>query len=219
MYGNLFSAKETLGHGSYLGPLCHLPLWTTGRAFAGPPLYGPLQVGHGAEFTVDRAVQARRQHLPTSNLTELETLPAGSWTLAPAARLPPEHEHIITSSTCHGVCFCSRWILPGLTLSADAEVVDRLRPGQCITVHVMDLNAVIANTCDEGLWDAWTVTANRHLCLTLKANESESVADGKNEQKERYKVYLLYRSFSLFRALYAINFRITIQFHTFICNR
>lgn len=56
---DFFSAEETLRHGSYLGPLCHLPLWTTGRAFAGPPLYGPLQVGHGAEFTVDRAVQAR----------------------------------------------------------------------------------------------------------------------------------------------------------------
>lgn len=49
----LFYAEEMLRHGSYLGPLRHLPLRTTGRAFAGPPLYGPLQVGHGAEFTVD----------------------------------------------------------------------------------------------------------------------------------------------------------------------
>lgn len=94
-----------LRHGSYLGPLGHLPLWTTGRALAGPPLHGPLQVGHGAEFTVDGAVQARRQHLPTPNLTKLETLPTGSRTLAPAAGLPPEHEQTRTSSTFHAVYF------------------------------------------------------------------------------------------------------------------
>lgn len=81
------------------------------------------------------------------------------------------------------IFFPPRWILPGLTFSADAEVVDWLRPGQRITVHVMDLSAVIANTCDEGLRDAWTVAANRHLGLTLKANESESVADGEKKQK------------------------------------
>lgn len=150
-----FSAELTqltLRHGSYLGPLGHLPLWTTGRALAGPPLHGPLQVGHGAEFTVDGAVQARRQHLPTPNLTKLETLPTGSRALAPAAGLPPEHEQTRTSSTFHAVYFFfPLWILPGLTFSADAEVVDRLRPGESITVHVMDLSAVIANTGDEGL--------------------------------------------------------------------
>lgn len=83
---------------SHLGPLCHLPLWATGRALAGPPLYRPLQVGHGAEFAVDRAVQARWEHLPTANLAKLETLPAGSRALAPAARLPPGHKRIVTSS-------------------------------------------------------------------------------------------------------------------------
>lgn len=147
-----FSAEGQLmlRHGSYLGPLGHLPLWTTGRALAGPPLHGPLQVGHGAEFTVDGAVQARRQHLPTPNLTKLETLPTGSGALAPAAGLPPEHEQTRTSAL-FMLCIPPLWILPGLTLSANAEVVDRLRPGQSITVHVMDLSAVIANTGDEGL--------------------------------------------------------------------
>lgn len=39
--------------GSYLSPLCHLPLWATGRALTGSPLYRPLQVGQGAEFAID----------------------------------------------------------------------------------------------------------------------------------------------------------------------
>lgn len=78
---------------SYLGPLGHLPLWAAGGALAGPSLHGSLQVGHGAEVAVDRAVQARRQHLPTADLTKLETLPAGPGALAPAARLPSETPH------------------------------------------------------------------------------------------------------------------------------
>lgn len=77
---------------SYLCPLGHLPLGAAGRALAGPPLHGPLQVGGGAEVAVDRAVQARRDHLPAADLTELETLPAGPGALAPAARLPPEND-------------------------------------------------------------------------------------------------------------------------------
>lgn len=86
---------------SYLGPLCHLPLRTTGRALTGPPLHGSLQVGHGAEVTVDGAVQARGEHLPTANLAELETLPAGPWTLTPAAGLPSERQAITPCPVLH----------------------------------------------------------------------------------------------------------------------
>lgn len=107
------------------------------------------------------------------------------------------------------------WLLPGLTFSADAEVVDRLRPGQCIAVHVMDLNAVVADACDEGLWDAWTATANRHLCLTLTANESERAADRESEQNQ--KTWTIAALSLLFYS--AIHFKIGIQFHTFTCNR
>lgn len=138
-------------HGWYLGPLRHLPLRATGRALTGPPLHRPLQVGQGAELAVDRAVQARRQHLPAADLTELETLPAGPGALAPAAGLPPEHERTITPSTLPASCLAARRTLPGLTFPPNAEVVDRLRPGQRVAVHVVDINAVIADTCDEGL--------------------------------------------------------------------
>lgn len=100
---DLLSAEETIRGGSYLSPLCHLPLWATGRALTGSPLYRPLQVGQGAEFAIDWAVQARWKHLPTTNLTKLETLPTGPGALAPAACLPPEHKHIITSSTFQGI--------------------------------------------------------------------------------------------------------------------
>lgn len=87
---------------SYLGPLCHLPLRATGWALTRPPLYGSLQVGHGAEVTVDGAVQAWREHLPAANLAELETLPAGPWTLAPATGLPSEIQTIYyTTSGLH----------------------------------------------------------------------------------------------------------------------
>lgn len=74
----------------YHCPLSHLPLGAAGGALAGPSLHGSLQVGHGAEVTVDRAVQARREHLPTADLAKLEPLAAGPRALAPAARLPPE---------------------------------------------------------------------------------------------------------------------------------
>lgn len=73
----------------HLRPLCHLPLRAAGGALAGAPLQGALQVGHGAEVTVDGAVQARGQHLPAADLPELEALTAGPGALAPAARLPP----------------------------------------------------------------------------------------------------------------------------------
>lgn len=41
--------------------------------------------------------------------------------------------------------------LPGLTFSADAEVVDRLWSGQSVAVHIVHLDAVITDTRDEGL--------------------------------------------------------------------
>lgn len=87
---------------SYRRPLSHLPLGAAGGALAGPSLYGSLQVGHGAEVTVDRAVQARREHLPAANLPKLKTLAAGPRALAPAAGLPPGRRAI-------GWTTCCRW--------------------------------------------------------------------------------------------------------------
>lgn len=78
----------------HLGPLGYLPLRPAGRALAGSSLHRPLQVSHGAQVAVDRAVQARRQHLPAADLSELEALAAGPGALAPAARLPPETQGI-----------------------------------------------------------------------------------------------------------------------------
>lgn len=95
---------------SYRRPLSHLPLGAAGGALAGPSLYGSLQVGHGAEVTVDRAVQARREHLPAANLPKLKTLAAGPRALAPAAGLPPGRRAT-------GWTTCCRWsvgtFLPG----------------------------------------------------------------------------------------------------------
>lgn len=78
---------------SYLCPLCYLPLWTAGGTLARSSLHGSLQVGHGAEVAVDRAVEAWREHLPAANLAKLETLSAGPGALAPAARLPSRRTH------------------------------------------------------------------------------------------------------------------------------
>lgn len=74
-----------------------------------------------------------------------------------------------TSNTSHNVLlstFCFRemflqWPVPGLTFSPNAEVVDRLRSRQRIAVHIVHLNAVIANTCHEGLWHSWIVSNKR----------------------------------------------------------
>lgn len=88
-WGFLLNISDVL----YLGPLGHLPLWAARGALAGPSLHRSLQVSHGAEVTVDRAVQAWWKHLPTANLAKLETLPARPWALAPAARLPSERSH------------------------------------------------------------------------------------------------------------------------------
>lgn len=79
---------------SYLHPLGHLPLWAARGALAGSSLHRSLQVSHGAEVTVDRAVQTRREHLPAAHLTKLETFPAGPGALAPTARLPPERPRL-----------------------------------------------------------------------------------------------------------------------------
>lgn len=45
--------------------------------------------------------------------------------------------------------------VPGRTLPPDAEVVDRLRSGQSVAVHVVHLHAVEPDARDEGLGDAW----------------------------------------------------------------
>lgn len=49
----IYCLEEFIRDGSYLSPLCHLPLWAAGRALTGSPLYRPLQVGQGAEFAID----------------------------------------------------------------------------------------------------------------------------------------------------------------------
>lgn len=150
---------------SYLHPLGHLPLWAARGALAGSSLHGSLQVSHGAEVTVDRAVQTRREHLPAAHLTKLETFPAGPGALAPTARLPPErfvHNYQRKRSSHSNDLFIKRFmflrgIAPGLTFSANAEVMDRLWSGQSVTIHIVYFHAIVTNTCDKGPGDSWIV--------------------------------------------------------------
>lgn len=115
---------------SYLHPLGHLPLWAARGALAGSSLHGSLQVSHGAEVTVDRAVQTRREHLPAAHLTKLETFPAGPGALAPTARLPPERPHlsiIIRGKEAATVMIC---LLKGLCSSGGSHLGWHSRPMQ-----------------------------------------------------------------------------------------
>lgn len=69
-----------------------------------------------------------------------------------------------------------RGIAPGLTFSANAEVMDRLWSGQSIAVHIVYFHAIITHTCDEGPGHSWIVGRvnwfMQHILYTRKKEHS-----------------------------------------------